>query len=83
MNLSRNHFHYLELRNKYEKRTPTKGRPSLKSSRKVSDLRKRRMADSLSFGKNLTIFVMILFIILKKSCKFEEEMLKIIIKQGH
>lgn len=25
----------------------------------------------------------ILFIILKKSCKFEEEMLKIIIKQGH
>lgn len=39
-----------KLRNKYEKRTPTKGRPSLKSTRKVSDLRKRRMADSLSFA---------------------------------
>lgn len=75
MNLSRNHFHYLELRNKYEKRTPTKGRPSLKSTRKVSDLRKRRMADSLSFGKNLKIFVMISCLLflknhvsLKKKC---------------
>lgn len=75
MNLSRKHFHYLELRNKYEKRTPTKGRPSLKSTRKVSDLRKRRMADSLSFGKNLTIFVMISCLLflknhvsLKKKC---------------
>ncbi|XP_061179909.1 KAT8 regulatory NSL complex subunit 1-like [Saccostrea echinata] len=39
-----------KLRNKYERRTPTKGRPSLKSTRKVSDLRKRRMTESLSIA---------------------------------
>lgn len=63
MNLLRNYFYYLELRNKYEKRILIKGRLSLKLIRKVLDFRKRRMVDSFLFGKNLIIFVMIFFLL--------------------
>lgn len=75
MNLLRNYFYYLELRNKYEKRILIKGRLSLKLIRKVLDFRKRRMVDSFLFGKNLKIFVMIFcllflknYVSLKKKC---------------
>lgn len=46
---------FVELRNKYERRTPTKGRPSLKATRKVSDIRKRRMADNISIGNEQSV----------------------------
>lgn len=75
MNLLRNYFYYLELRNKYEKRILIKGRLSLKLIRKVLDFRKRRMVDSFLFGNNLIIFVMIFcllflknYVSLKKKC---------------